>query len=251
MSSQSLHEILAVESNLKSQSDKVRAQLTDTFEKKRHLFGSKVIVFKPNTEGQPDETTVESDIQTTVINELKWVSTHLAKAFDASYQVAIANTNALADITLEDGTILATSVPATALLELEKRVAEVKTLVEAIPTLDPAKGFVSDPTFRLPNVFKARDVTKVRTAKVKEVLVLYQATDKHPAQTQLLDKDVPTGKIVEQEWSALITPSAKADLINRVEMVARAVRKARSRANNVTVDTTRTIGASLLNYIFG
>ncbi len=251
MSTQSLHELLAIASNLKGQSDKVRAQLADTFEKKRHLFGSKVVVFVPNAEGQSAETTVESDVQTTVPQELKWVSAHLAKAIDVSYQVAEANTSARADIVLDDGTTLATGVPATALLELEKRVAEIKALAEAVPTLDPAKGFSPDTTFRLPNVFRARDIAKTRTTKVKEVLVLYPATDKHPAQVQVLDKDVPTGKVQEQEWSGLITPAAKADLINRVEIVARAVHKARSRANNVTVDSTRTIGAALLTYILG
>lgn len=248
--SSSLHELLAIESSLKNQSDKVRGQLAETFEKKRHLFGSKVVVFTPNAEGQPAETSVESDVQTTVSDELKWIANHLAKAYDVSYQVAEANMSARADVILDDGTILATSVPATALLELEKRIAELKSLTEAVPTLDPAKGFQSDPTFRLKNVFRARDITKTRTTKIKEVLTLAPATDKHPAQCQVYDKDVPTGKVQEQEWSSLITPAAKADLINRVEIVARAVRKARSRANNVTVDNTRTIGAALLGYVF-
>jgi hypothetical protein len=249
--SQSLHELLAVESNLKGQSDKCRAQLADTFDKKRHLFGSKVVVFQPLAEGQPAETTVESDVQTTVGSELKWLSGHLAKAIDVSFQVAEANTAARADIILEDGNTLATGVPATALLELEKRISEIKAIVEAVPTLDPAKGFTPDANFRLPGVFRARDVQKTRTAKIKEVLTLAPSTDKHPAQCQVYDKDVPTGKVLEQEWSGLITPAAKADLINRVEIVARGVRKARSRANNVTIDSTRTVGAALFDYILG
>ena len=49
----------------------------------------------------------------------------------------------------------------------------------------------------------------------------------------------------------LITPAAKADMINRVEIVARGVSRARSRANNVTIDNPRTIGAALFNYILG
>jgi len=248
---QSLHELLAIESLHKTQADKVRAQLADTFDKKRHLFGSKVVVFTPSAEGQPAETTTESTVQTTVPAELRWVGGPIQKAIDVAYQVAEANTMARADIVLEDGSILVANVPATALLELEKRMAEVKVLVEAVPTLDPAKGFAPDATHSLANVFRARDVAKTRTAKVKEVLVLYPATDKHPAQVQVIDKDVPTGKVAEQEWSGLITPAAKADLINRVEVVARAVRKARSRANNVIVEGNTGIGAKLLGYVFG
>ncbi len=251
MSTQSLHELLAIENNLKGQSDKCRAQLADTFDKKRHLFGSKVVVFQPNAEGQQPETTVESDVQTTVGSELKWLSGHLTKAIDVSLQVAEANTSARADIVLESGETIATGVPATALLELEKRVAEIKSLVEAVPTLDPAKGFTPDATHKLKGVYKARDIQKTRTAKTKEVLVMYPATDKHPAQVQVNDKDVPTGKVQEQEWSGLITPADKADMINRVEIVARAVRKARSRANNVAIDSARTVGAALFTYILG
>ncbi len=247
----SLHELLAIESSQRGQADKCRSGLADTFDKKRHLFGSKVVVFLPNAEGQPPETTVESTVQTTVTAELKWLSDHIVKALDVSYQVAVANTVASADIVLEDGSTLATGVPATALLELEKRAAEIKALAEAIPTIDPAKGFQLDPSHALRGVYKARDIQKTRTAKVKEVLTLVPATDKHPAQCQVYDKDVPTGKVQEQEWSSLITPADKADLINRVEVLARAIRKARSRANNVTVDSNRTIGAALLGYVFG
>lgn len=248
---QSLHELLAVETHLENQANKTRTELVGTFEKKRHLFEEKQVTFSPLAEGQKQETSVQSTIQTTVQEELTWVQTFLAKALDASLQVAEANTKARADIILEDaaGTVLATGVPATALLELEKRVAEVKHLVEAIPTLDPAKGFSVD-SAHAKRAFRARDIRKPRTQKTKEVLTLHPATKEHPAQVQLIDKDVLVGHTEEQEWSSLITPADKADLINRVEIVARAVRQARSRANNVEIDNTKRIGASLLGYIF-
>jgi len=116
---------------------------------------------------------------------------------------------------------------------------------------DPAKGFSVDMT-RGDGIYKAREIDKNHTQKVKEAIVLYPATEQHPAQTQLLDKDVVTGRMPrEQEWSALITPADKAALINRVEVVGRAVRRARSRANEVEVDKNVTVGKSILNYIFG
>ena len=85
-------------------------------------------------------------IQTTVQKELGWIKGHMAKALDASFQVAEANTKARADVVLEDdaGTVLLKDVPATALLELEKRAVEIQQLVASIPTLDPAKGFTPD-----------------------------------------------------------------------------------------------------------
>jgi hypothetical protein len=245
----SLHELLAVETHLENQATKTRTELKSTFEKKRHLFEEKAVTFTPLAEGQKADTTIQSTIQTTIEEELKWIQPFMVKSLDASLQVAEANTQARADIVLESGETIAVGVPATALLELEKRVADLKGLVEAIPTLDPAKGFFPDSS-HAKQAYRARDIRKPRTQKIKEVVVLHPATKEHPAQVQLLDKDVVIGTVEEQEWSALITPADKADLIDRVEVLSRAVRQARSRANNVTVDPTKRIGKSLLDYVF-
>jgi hypothetical protein len=246
-----LHELLAVETGLENQANKTRTDLVNTFDKKRHLFEEKRTVFTPLGEGQT-VTEAQSDIQSTVAKELEWLQPYLSKALDASYQVSEANTIARADVVLEDekGTVLLQNVPATSLLELEKRLSELSALVAAIPTLDPAKGFTPDAQRGI-GFFKARDVRKTRSKKEKVVLIKYAATVEHPAQTELIDKDVPVGTIEEQEWSGLMTPAQKSELINRVEIVSRAVRRARSRANEAEINKEAKIGAKLLGYIFG
>lgn len=247
-----LHELLAVETNLENQANKTRGDLKDTFEKKRHLFEEKRSIFIPSEDSGKQVTEAQSDIQSTVQKELNWVQEFISKALDASYQVAEANTIARADVILEDDseTVLLKAVPATSLLELEKRMTELTLLIGAIPTLDPAKGFVPDAQ-RGEGYFKARTVNKTRSRKEKVVIVLHAPTKEHPAQTTLIDKDIPIGNIEEQEWSALMTPARKAELLNRVEMVSRAVRRARSRANEVEVDKTKKIGKKILDYVFG
>jgi hypothetical protein len=243
-----LHELLAIETSLESQANKVRSELVNTFEKKRHLFEEKRVTFRPLAEGEEEVTESQSDIQSTVPKELEWISTFLVKALDASYQVALANTWARADVVLEDDeTVILNNVPATTLLELEKRMGEIQHLLTSIPTLDPAKGFLEDPARK--NIFQARPVTKNRTKKVQKPVVLYEATDKHPAQVQLATEDVVVGTISEQEWSGLITPAQKADLLARVEMLIRAIRRGRSRANDTEVDRSKKIGATLLKFI--
>lgn len=243
-----LHELLAIETNLETQAAKVRSDLANTFEKKRHLFEEKRTVFLPLAEGELASIELQSDLQSTVPKELDWVQGHIIKALDASYQVAETNTQARADVILEDDTLLLQSVPATALLELEKRLAEISNLIKAIPTLDPAKGFGSDPQ-RGAGVYKAREVVKTRTKKVAKVIVKYEATKEHPAQTEMVTEDVPTGKIQEQEWSGLLTPADKSALIDRVEILARAVRRARSRANEAEVDASLRVGGRILRYL--
>jgi hypothetical protein len=246
-----LHELLAVETNLENQATKNRGELASTFEKKRHLFEEKRIVFMPNGEGSQPVVETQSDIQSTVAKELAWIAPFIAKSLDASFQVADANTRARADIVLDDdaNTVLIAGLPATALLELEKRVAEVAALINAIPTLDPAKGFRPDAA-REGGISQARPVVKTRTKKAKKLYVKYDATKEHPAQTELIDEDVPVGTIQEQEWSGLITPARKSELLAKADMLARAVRRARSRANEVEVDLTKKIGKKLLDFVF-
>ncbi len=124
-----LHELLAVNKSLATQAAKVRGELASTFEKKRHLFEEKLTTFNSTKDGLPSGTENASTLQTTVVKEFGLLQPFLAKAIDAAYQVAEANTVSRADVVLDDGTTLLTGVPATALLELEKRIEEVRQLL--------------------------------------------------------------------------------------------------------------------------
>lgn len=245
-----LHELLAVDTNLETQANKTRSDLVATFHNKRHLFEQKLVTFTSFTEGGQAVAEAQSDIQTSVTKEIKWISSILAKALDGSHQIDIGNTMAKADVVTEDGDTILKDVPATSLLQLEKRIKEVQELAIAIPTLDPAKGFQPDST-REPGVFQARAVTKKRTKKLQEPLVLIQPTKEHPAQVQLVSKDVEVGVVQEQEWSSLITPATKSEVIERCDILLRAIKRARAKANEVELDVAgHKIGKKLLDYVF-
>lgn len=246
-----MHELLAVEGQMKGQAEKVRKELANTFEKKHHLFGEAVQYFRPTVEGQGEaRVEAQSSLQSTVFDELRWIAALWAKALDTSYAVAEGNMAARADVLLDDGSTFAKGVPATALLELEKRATEVQQLVAAIPTLDPAKGFEPDPS-RKPGIYKARTVTKTRTVKTQVPIVLLQPTKEHPGKAELVPRDEPIGLIEFTEWSGMITPATKAAMLERAEEIARAIKKARSRANNTDVAKPPTIGDALLSFVFG
>lgn len=245
-----VHELLAVQDPLKGQSKKVQADLKLTFHGKRHLFEETLKSFIPFGENAKQETIEEKAIQSTVAKEIDFVSKHLIKAIDIGYQVDIANSTAVADVVTEDGDELLKGMPATALLQLEHRLKEVQELVVSIPTVDPAKGFTLD-SARGEGIYKARDVRKNKTEKQDKPVTIAPATDKHPEQAVLKTYDVPVGHLLEQEWSGLITPSVKSQLIDRAEILLRAVKAARARANNIDIDTRNLkIGQTLLNYIF-
>ena len=245
-----LHELLAVEEDLKGQAVTVRNQLAETFTKRQHLFEETRKTYTDNAEGSKPVVEEQKDIQSTVAKEVLWISEHLTKALDLGYQIDVANTTAKADVVTEDEEVLLKSVPTTALLRMQHRIREIEDLIKTIPTLDPALGFKPDDA-RGPGIYKAREVQEVRKRKENKVLTLAQATDKHPAQVQLVSVDTPVGTILKQEWSALITPSQKAELLNRAEKLLRAVKKARSRANDIETDVRgEKIGKTVLSYIF-
>lgn len=245
------HELLAVEGQLKGQAQATRTELAASFKSKRHLFEEKVTTFQPLGENQEARQEQQSTLQSKVKQELEWITGIWSKAIDVSYAVAEANTKARADVLMDDTTVpMLTNVPATALLELEKRLGEAHELILAIPTLDPAKGFQPD-TDRGEGIYKARDKRTQRTQKVQKPLVLYPATAEHPAQTQILSVDEPAGTVLEQEWSGLITPAQKGDMLERCETLRRAVKQALSRANAVEADQSIKVGEKLLKYVFG
>lgn len=229
-----LHEVIAIVGNVNGQFDKTLNDLRETFTKKRHLFEQKRVSFTSFDEGAPTVVEEQSDIQTTVPKELAWFGEFAARLFDTTYNIHSGNTQAKADIVDDDGNTILKDVPATAMLEMEKILQKMHSLLESAPTLDPALGFSPDPGTGQ-GVFVARDKTKNRTKKVKEVLLKAAHTDKHPAQTEVIDVDKPIGTIVETHWSAMLRPADKADLLSRCDLLIRAVKRARFRANEVEV----------------
>jgi hypothetical protein len=244
-----LHELTASIDNLKGQADTTRTELQQTFKGKIHHFAETLTTFTPNGEGATPVTEQQSSLQTWVAKELEWLSGLWSKAIDASYQIAEGDTRAAADIVMDDGTVIAKAVPALALLELEKRVAAMHELAKHIPTLDPAKGFTPDPA-RGEHIYKAREIRKTRTKKTPVRFVKYEATDKHPAQVDILSADEPIGTILELEWSGLITPAQKSDMLDRADRLRRAIKEARARANRVDVKADLKIGRTLLDFVF-
>jgi len=246
-----LHELLAVEGNLRGQAEATRKDLMGTFEKKRHHFSEILVTFKSSKEGVPDKVESQLGLQTTIRKELAWIGEKLQASIDAAYQIDVANTIAKADVVLEDGTVILKDVPATSLLQLEKRLKEIQEFIFSVPTLDPAKGFELDAD-KGAGIYRARDVEKPRTEKQFEYVVMVGATKEHPAQVKELMLDKPIGTILQQEWSSLITTAEKGDMLDRCEALTRAVKKARSRANEQEVDVkTCKLAGKVLNYVFG
>lgn len=244
-----MHELLAVETTVAGNYNR---DLVETL----HVLGKPAAFQKVTTTktfmNDADSNLNEQnvvDITTTIPNRLKWFGNLASKYFDVQYQKDSTNQKAKADIILEDGTVLAKDVPATTLLLLETKLGQdLRRVFDAIPTLDSSVEWEYDKNESLYRT--KRPIVTFATKKVFVPLVLAPATDKHPAQVKEGYEDRPVAKIERETLSGMISSAEKADLIERLDKVLAAVKKARQRANMTdVVNESSTLGSSLMNYI--
>lgn len=240
-----LNQVLAVEKGIKT---KTASVLTEAYKvaQKPTLFTGFTKNYAPIAEGGevfPPET---NRVQVRSGDLLGAVRDALTTLMDVSLTKDAANCSARADIVVADK-VVAAGVPVTNLLFLEKQLTDLKTFLSTIPELDTADAWVLDTQA---GVFKTEVTKTARSAKVQEPIVLYPATDKHPAQTQLLTKDVTIGHWSTTKMSGGLPTDVKASFVYRVEALIQAVQKARETANAVDAPEQK-IGKDLLAFVFG
>lgn len=246
-----LHEVLAVESGLQTTAKKVNEETIRTFGKKDEHFveTTRRVEFFDEADREKLNTTEHKAMVTTVLDKLLYTATPNIRAIDAYLQLGATNQKAVADIEI-NGVLLAKDVPTTVLLGLETRLAELRHIYEAIPTLAPGPVWELDLDARTHGgVYRARDpeVTFSTKRQIKPV-VLAPATKEHPAQVQAVPEDVPVAKIIKQHKSGMMTSAQKSELLERLDKLLRAVKRARQRANNTEVVKVN-MGKALFDYL--
>ncbi|MCU0438461.1 MAG: hypothetical protein MUC49_11145 [Raineya sp.] len=134
---------------------------------------------------------------------------------------------------------------ATSLLALESHLSKILDLYQSIPVLDSTRKWSFD---NQKSVYKTDEEVKFRSIKRPQVIVKYEATDKHPAQTELLYLDFQVGKYETTYFSGKLTISQKNDMIKRLEKLMEAVKVARAKANSVEVQNIK-LGDKIFNFL--
>lgn len=248
MSKSRLHEVLAVEGDLEGSSKKVVAEAINTFTKKNDHFMAFNKTYHPFREGKEHEMPSEQkELVTTVEAKLNHAFNAVNSYYDAVAQKECTNQTAKADL-IVNGVCLAKDLPATFLLGLETKLKDLRKLVEVVPTLQPGVTWEEDKQLG-EGVFKsAVQQERMRTEKRMKPVVLYEATDKHPAQVKESTEDVAIGKYVQTDWSGMISPAAKSRMLARADALIQGVKKARQRANQTEVVNVQ-IGKVLTDFI--
>lgn len=193
-------------------------------------------------EAFPDDSQI---VQLTYESAIKDISTALQSLLDTVAIKDWSNCEARADVMLE-GRVFLSKVPVTFLLFLEKELHDLRTFVEKMVELDPAERWSYDAGTGL---HQSEPVQTQKTKKEQRPIVLYQATEHHPAQTQLITEDVVVGHWTTIKRSGAIPRPRKKALLERIIRLEEAVKFARERANSIDAVEVN-VGARLLDYIF-
>lgn len=245
-----LHELLAVEKDLKGSAHKILAETEKRFSK-ADLFKGIVQSFEPFFDEDASMAITEREkLGSTVEERLKYTAHHVAKWWDAVYQKDATNQAAKADIVIGDTVIK--DVPATTLLGLETKLKQFRDAIAGMPTLDAKTEWQPAPDEGEYVFVTKYDEVRLRTKKVTEPVVLYEAVIQDgvgiPAQVKESTKDVNIGKYVTKRFSGAVTSARAAVILSRCDEMLAAIKKARRRANNQPIQKGN-IGKAIFDQI--
>jgi hypothetical protein len=180
------------------------------------------------------------------VNELVTAfSTSLTKLFDVTATKTFANTQARANVVVDGETLLA-DVPVEYLLFLEKRLGDVLVFLNKLPTLDPSLNWTYDDSA---GQWKADTVRTHRSKKLPFNHIKAPATDKHPAQVDVLFEDVTVGYWDTTKLSGAVPQTQVKEWRDKVLKLQAAVKMAREDANSIEVDN-KAVGERVFSYLF-
>lgn len=138
-------------------------------------------------------------------------------------------------------------VPAQFLIYLARELDDVRKYVKELPTLDPGVIWTYDPAVA---AHVSEPVQTHRTKKVLRNHVMYEATDRHPAQVQTFTEDVVDGFWTLIRRSGALPLERKAQLLQRLDTVVAAIEEARERASAVEARDVH-VARPLFDFLLG
>lgn len=164
--------------------------------------------------------------------------------FNITFTKDAANMEAKADVVV-DGTVLVKDAPVSWLLWADKRIQEVRTFFDSLPTLNEAEYWEKDD---VSGMWKSKSIHTIKTEKIPVAYVMYPHSDKHPAQVERVQKDVPIGEYAKQNFSSALQAERKRKVLEKIDRVLIALKVARANANSIEVEKLQ-IAKPMFEYI--
>jgi hypothetical protein len=246
-----LHTIVALRDGIKTR--KTRA-LTDAhrLSTKPEVYEGLTRTYRPKDEDGDRLPEENKNVQVNADTMLNQLVQAVSRDWNLVATMDTGNQGAFADVSVPIGTgdermVILRDVPATHLLFLARELDDVYKFVDSLPTLDPAQRWRYDQNVAA-NVTEPVDTH--RTVKVLQNHVLYEATDRHPAQVQTFTSDVVVGYWTLVRRSGALPLERKHLLLQRIDTLRLAVKEARERANEVEV-TDVEVARPIFDYLLG
>lgn len=241
-----IHELLAVEGDLKAEAQRTLNRVKGLFDSGQGKFIGKIRKYRPleeDGEAFADEVT---ELAVTVPNEIGAFCAAYGRWMDAAVQKEVSNRSTSADVVV-DGQVLIADLPAPALLNLESKLGEIRKLYAAIPTNDTTERWTQDDQN---NRWVSSPRITYRSRKTPRSFEASAATKEHPAQVTVFQEDVRVGTWEQVVYSGMLSPVDKQARLEHLDQLARAVKQARQRANNTDANNDK-VSDTLFGFING
>lgn len=241
-----LNQVLAISKNVKSRTNDAITDVNKKVEK-GELFRGNTRNYTPIDDLQ-EALPPESKLPLFTTAELLGVlRSSWEEQMDAVRLQDEGNMHARADVVVE-GTVVLKAVPATHLMYLIKQLTDLQTILQKWPVLDQAEQswtWVAGSYW-----WKSAETATIRTKKLPKVLVKYEATEKHPAQTEVYHDDIQVGTWRSVKVDAGMEKAQKNLLTRRCHLLLEACKKALEEANAVEVQPPASRAAELFDFLF-
>lgn len=222
-----LSQVLAVEKQIKNKCNDRGAEILKLLQKPE-LFDGHRRDFAPATDTS-EQIPSDSKLVTYYVPKLLKEAVELqAELIDTTYTKDTGNCSISGTLTLNGKTH---QVPVPFLLWMEKQLLDLKALFTCAPTLDLSKKWNQESS----NLWATEPILVARNKKTPTPLVLYEATDKHPAQVQLIEKETLQGYWSISYISSAIPAEVREGYLARVEELLKEVKQAREEANAIRI----------------
>lgn len=231
-----LHEILAVERTKIAASNKLMEDAANKFKKDQFFLGFvkslKMIQDSAENTALEESSRENKELNTTVPETLAYMFKYWNEAEDIIFTKNKTNQLAIANLEYK-GSVLVENVPVDQLLGLEVRLENLRKVLELIPTHDASKEWILLDSGRLGEYASATIETTSKTEKTMTPVVLYEATEHHPAQIERVTVDKIVGTFSRKVTSGAATSKQKAALLTTIDELIVESKKARMRANSI------------------
>ncbi len=240
-----LNQVNAIVTGRKGEAEKAVTELYKLVQKDT-LFAGRERTYRPMDEINGQKLPPESQrVQQRADDLLRQAVTRWTELWNLILTQDVGNQSAKANVVV-DGQVIVADAPITFLLFLDKQVNDLETFVSKLPTPDPAEEWSHDPNSGL---LRSKAVDSLRTSKEPTVIVKYEATEKHPAQTELFTKDVVVGTWTQILYSGCIPTDRKNTILERIKKLQEAIKTAKEEANLFEVQKQKAAEA-LFSFVF-